>query len=221
MLVGFRNSQLSGHAPPLALLARRGCFSVVRSRDERAAEVRAVACAAGLCARLTGHTVRLQASAGAPVTVWVKRTDFAGAQYVEVENLRLDQTVSKLKARWLAQAKLEVDPALVTLLLLKCGARKPAPEDEAAAVVLDDPRLTLAAAGVSDGCSLLADSVQHVQRKGKAKRLRAERRAPRGAHHVSCSRPFELAHPNIFPSSYTPNDRLEGPERILSGGTRR
>ena len=94
--------------------------------------------------------------AGAPITVWVKRMDVADAQYVEVENLDLEQTVSKFKARWVAQEQLDVRPSLVTLRLVKCGARKPEIVDEAKAEVLDDPRLTLAAAGLTDGCSLLA-----------------------------------------------------------------
>ena len=80
----------------------------------------------------------------------------AGARYVEVEDVDLQQTVSKFTARWMAQAKLDVDPSRVTLRLVACGPRKPSEAEEAAAAVLDDPRLTLAAAGVSDGCSLLA-----------------------------------------------------------------
>jgi hypothetical protein len=94
--------------------------------------------------------------AGAPITVWVKRMDVADAQYVEVENLDLEQTVDDFKARWVAQAKLDVRPSLVTLRLVKCGARKPTPAQEAKAKALDDPRLTLAGAGFTDGCSLLA-----------------------------------------------------------------
>ena len=94
--------------------------------------------------------------ADAPITVWVKRMDVADAQYVEVEDLDLEQTVSKFKARWVAQAKLDVDPSLVTLRLLKCGTGKPTPSQEAKAKALDDPRLTLAGAGFTDGCSLLA-----------------------------------------------------------------
>jgi hypothetical protein len=90
------------------------------------------------------------------VTLWVKPRDIAGARYVEVEDVDLQQTVSKFTARWMAQAKLDVDPSRVTLRLVACGARKPSSAEEAAAAVLDDPRLTLAAAGVSDGCSLLA-----------------------------------------------------------------
>jgi len=70
--------------------------------------------------------------------------------------LDLEQTVSKFIARWVAQAKLDVDPSLVTLRLVKCGARKPSAEEEKQAVELDDPRLSLAEAGITDGCSLLA-----------------------------------------------------------------
>jgi hypothetical protein len=142
------------------------------------------------------------AAAGAPVTVWVKRTDVPGAQYAEVEGVDLQQTVSKFKARWVAQAKLDVDPSLVTLRLVKCGARNPEVEDEAKADVLDDPRLTLAAAGLIDGCSLLADAVQlallaiereeeaerqRAEREEEAERQRAERRARRGAQHYPSS----------------------------------
>ena len=94
--------------------------------------------------------------AGAPITVWVKRMDVAGAQYVAVKGVDLQQTVDDFKARWVTEEKLDVRPSLVTLRLLKCGACKPEVDDEAKAEVLDDPRLTLAAAGLTDGCSLLA-----------------------------------------------------------------
>ncbi len=90
------------------------------------------------------------------MTVWVKRMDVAGAQYVEVENVDLQQTVSKFKARWMTQAKLDLDPSLVTLRLVKCGERKPNGGYEAQAEVLDDPSLSLAAAGVADAAWLLA-----------------------------------------------------------------
>ena len=82
--------------------------------------------------------------------------DVVGARYVAVKGVILQETVDDFTARWVAQAKLDVDPALVTLRLVACGPRKPSEEEEAAAAVLDDPRLTLAAAGVNDGCSLLA-----------------------------------------------------------------
>jgi hypothetical protein len=95
------------------------------------------------------------ASAGTPVTVWVKRMDVAGARYTEVEAVDLQQSVSKFTARWVAQAKLDVDPSLVTLRLVPCTGLEPTADEEAAAEQLR-PRLTLAAAGVTDGCSLLA-----------------------------------------------------------------
>ena len=128
--------------------------------------------------------------AGAPITVWVKRMDVAGARYVAVKDVDLEQTVDDFIGRWVAQAKLDVDPSLVTLRLVECGARKPTPAQEAKAKVLDDPRLTLAAVDITEGSSLLADAVQlallAVEREEEAERQRAERRA-RGAQHYPSS----------------------------------
>ena len=95
------------------------------------------------------------ASPNVPVTVWVKRMDVAGARYVAVREVDM-QVMDGFIARWVAQAKLDVDPSLVTLRQVKCGARKPSAEEEKQAVELDDPRLSLAEAGITDGCSLLA-----------------------------------------------------------------
>jgi hypothetical protein len=81
--------------------------------------------------------------------------DVAGAQFAAVKEVDVQQTLDDLKASWLAQAKLDVDPSLVTLRLVKCGARKPTAEEEQAAVELD-PFDTLAAAGITDSCKLLA-----------------------------------------------------------------
>jgi hypothetical protein len=64
-------------------------------------------------------------------------------------------TVDDFKARWVSQEELDVRPSLVTLRLVPCGARKPTAEEEQAAAELD-PRITLADAGFTDGCSLLA-----------------------------------------------------------------
>ena len=80
--------------------------------------------------------------------------DVAGARYAAVKTVDLEQTVDDLTAHWVFQAKLDIEPSLVTLWLVKCGAHKPAPEDETKE--LDDPRLTLAEAGITDGCSLQA-----------------------------------------------------------------
>ena len=60
-------------------------------------------------------------------------------------------------ARWVAQARLELDPGLVSLRLVPDTGNKeePTPAQEAAATVLP-PRKTLAEAGVADGSWLVA-----------------------------------------------------------------
>ena len=122
----------------------------------------------------------------------MKRTDVHGARYSELEEVDLQQTVSKFIARWVAQAKLDVDPSLVTLrLVITTGGEEPTDAEEASAVVLR-PRISLAAAGVTDGCSLLVDTVQlaflTAEREAEAALKRTERkeeaalkRAQRGA----------------------------------------
>ena len=59
--------------------------------------------------------------------------DVAGAQYVAVKGVDLQQTVDDFKARWVAQAKLDVDPSLVTLRLVNSSEAEPKPEEEAIA----------------------------------------------------------------------------------------
>jgi hypothetical protein len=134
---------------------------------------------------------RRQAASDASKVVWVKRTDVHGARYSELEEVDLQQTVSKFIARWVAQAKLDVDPSLVTLRLVWCGSRKPTAEEEAAAVVLDDPSLSLGESGVTGTAWLLVDTVQlarlAAEREEEAERQRAERRARRGAQPFSSS----------------------------------
>ena len=68
--------------------------------------------------------------AGAPITVWVKRTDVMGARYHFVKNVDPHELVAELIARWVAQAKLDVDPSLVTLRLVKSSAADPTPDEE-------------------------------------------------------------------------------------------
>ncbi len=86
----------------------------------------------------------------------MKRSLVADAQYMAVKGVDIDKlTVDDLKALWVAQAMLAVDRSLVMLRLVPCEARKPKPEEEQAATALD-PFETLAAAGVADGCKLLA-----------------------------------------------------------------
>jgi hypothetical protein len=90
-------------------------------------------------------------------TLWVKRTDVAGARYAEIEGVDSSLTVSKLIARWLSDKKLDDDPSLVTLRLVTCApGADPTEAQERAATALS-PRLTLREAGVADGGSLLAD----------------------------------------------------------------
>ena len=90
------------------------------------------------------------------MTLWVKSLAVAGARYVAVKDVNVLQTVDDFIARWMAQAKLDVDPSRVTLRLVACGARKPSAAEEAAAAELDDPSLTLAAAGVTGTAWMLA-----------------------------------------------------------------
>ena len=147
------------------------------------------------------------------MTVWVKPRDVAGARYVAVKDVDLLQTVDDFIARWMAQAKLDVDPSRVTLRLVRCAGEEPTAEEEAAATVLS-PRRTLREAGVTAGCSLLAfvagahDAVHpRVSRvridtdaRGACSRRRA-RRAARGVHCrcvfcvvVSCRRALTPPH---------------------------
>ena len=111
------------------------------------------------CAALVTALTRAslpQASAHAAVTLWVKPMDVPGAQYADVKAVDLQQTVSDFKRCWMPQAKLDVDPSRVTLRLVACGAHKPSAAEEAAAAELDDPSLTLAAAGVTGTAWMLA-----------------------------------------------------------------
>ena len=77
---------------------------------------------------------RRQAASDASNVVWVKRMDVLGARYVAVKGVDAQQSVDDFTARFVAQAKLDVDPSLVTLRLARCGSRKPTAEEEAAAV---------------------------------------------------------------------------------------
>ena len=88
-------------------------------------------------------------------TLWLKRTDVEGAQYVSVKGVDGLQTVDDFKARWVSEEKLDVRPSLVTLRLVKRGPGVPTASEEAQAAPLE-PRLTLREAGVVDGGSLLA-----------------------------------------------------------------
>ena len=95
------------------------------------------------------------------MTVWVKRMDVAGARYDIVKNVDTGQLVAELIARWVVQAKLDIDPSLVSLRLVHRGPGKLTKDPterkaaEEAATTLD-PADTLEEAGVVDGVWLLA-----------------------------------------------------------------
>jgi hypothetical protein len=103
----------------------------------------------------------LQASAGAAsdalATVWVRRTDVRDAPYLPLEGVELQMTVGSLVKRWAEQEKLGAAPSLVRLLLVSCGAPKPASADETKAQTLDSTS-TLAEAGVKGTAWLLAET---------------------------------------------------------------
>ena len=221
-LRGARKSPSAAQVARRAVLLR-SCDRAASCAPPRARAAPALCTAPGKqldCARVGGgahfrfptlfassHTpCHSQASAGAPagprIKVWVKPEDVPDAQYAAVKDVDPEETVDDFKARWVAKAKLGVDPSLVTLRLVKRGAGEPTAKQEAKAKVLEDPRLTLAAAGVTNGSSMLADAVQlpllaaereaeaarqRAEREEEAERQRAERRARRGAQPFSGS----------------------------------
>ncbi len=67
-----------------------------------------------------------------------------------------EQDVYDFKARWAKDVALDVHASLITLRLVKCGPVVPTVIEEAAAVELDHPSLTLAAAGVTGTAWMLA-----------------------------------------------------------------
>ena len=90
----------------------------------------------------------------------MKRTDVDGAQYADI-SAQPDETVSQFKRRWVADKKLGIDASLVSLhCVLKERPGKPTDAEEQAALskerLLSDPSVTLRAAGMTDGCWLLA-----------------------------------------------------------------
>jgi len=88
-------------------------------------------------------------------TLWVMRTDVQGARYDLFKHVDPGQLVAELIARWVSDKKLDVEPSLVTLRLVKRGPGVPTAIEEAQASPLE-PRLTLREADVVDGGSLLA-----------------------------------------------------------------
>ena len=89
-------------------------------------------------------------------TLWVKRTDVAGARYDLNKHVDPGQLVAELIARWVSDEKLDVRPSLVTLRLVKSGPGVPTASEEAISTLLADPSATVRGAGVVDGTWLLA-----------------------------------------------------------------
>ena len=120
----------------------------------------------------------------------------AGARYVEVEDVDLLQTVDDLKARWMAQAKLDVYRGLVTLRRVRCAGEEPSAAEEAAAAELEDPSLTLAEAGVTGtawllavvagACGAVRPRVSRVRIDADARGACSRRRARRAGVHCRC-----------------------------------
>jgi hypothetical protein len=95
-----------------------------------------------------------QAESAALATVWVKGFDAEG-QYSAKKGVDLRQSVDDFKASWAAEVQAGRHPSRFSLHLVDFTGDEPTAAEEASAKVLQ-PRLTLAAAGVTDGCSLLA-----------------------------------------------------------------
>lgn len=90
----------------------------------------------------------------------MQRTDVEETDVSAVRGLTPELTVDELKRCWLAEEKLDVARSLVKLYLVKHGPGKPS-DAELQAAKSDKRRLsysglTLHAAGMTDGCLLLA-----------------------------------------------------------------
>jgi hypothetical protein len=89
-------------------------------------------------------------------TLWVKRTDVQGARYDLIKHVDPGQLIAELIARWVSDKKLDVEPSLVTLRMVKRGPGVPTAAEESNSTLLADPSATLRGAGVADGTWLLA-----------------------------------------------------------------
>ena len=126
--------------------------------------------------------------------------DVLGARYVAVKGVDVQQSVDDFTERYVAEEKLDVRPSLVTLRLVIAAEDEPTEAEEAAAFVLR-PRLALADAGVTDGCSLLAfvtkpSSVASAPPRVLAVTSRARGRQQLSAWHLSSQEDLDrhLAH---------------------------
>ena len=95
-------------------------------------------------------------------TLWVKPTHVEGARYAASRQVDPATSVDEFISRWLAERKLDCDPLLVSLRLVKRGpGGVPTAEQESEALqspasLLNDPSETPVEAGVADGSWLVA-----------------------------------------------------------------
>jgi len=85
------------------------------------------------------------AQTGERWTLWVKGPH---GGYGKIKGVNTEQDVYDFTARWVSDKKLDVDPTLVSLRLVRCAGEEPTAEEEAAATVLN-PRRMLREAGVA------------------------------------------------------------------------
>ena len=201
----------------------RNAHAASRCRAQRsvyaAAEKARQRCGFALCLTVlsphVGRVVSQAPQAGASITLWVKRMDVTGAQFVAVKGVDVLETLDDFKARWVAQEQLDARPSLVTLRLVKRGAGKPTEKQEAKAKVLDDPSLSLAQVKVTGTAWLLAFV---AGTKSSEERLAMSATSVPGACIARISLPpLPFAHSTIYASrrSSFPSGRLCAARREL------
>jgi hypothetical protein len=79
------------------------------------------------------------------------------AEYSAIRDVDPSTSVDEFKAHWATLKRVDVDPAFITLRLVKCGSGKPGASEEAAAAALDDPSVTLREARLAPVSWLTAD----------------------------------------------------------------
>jgi hypothetical protein len=93
------------------------------------------------------------------LTLWIKRVGpdvQQGAEYSAVRGVDPSVDIDELKARWVRDKNVDVDPSLVQLRVVKRGSGKPDATQEGQATLLDDPSVTLREARLAPTTWLLA-----------------------------------------------------------------
>ena len=118
-------------------------------------------------------------------------------------------SVDDFKAKWASFKKVDVDSALISLKLVKCGKGKPSAAEEAVATKLDDPSATLLEAGLAPLSWLLADfdlapGARHAAApvvRRALRRLNASARNARSARYRCAACPGQAGHLFVAPLS--------------------